>query len=192
MAASCDFSATPAFAPWSVSLVARKMAEFLGTYKVESTDGFSLDVSVRIAAADSAGRERCCAIAPGHPSLWSGRASAISLYASAKPGPGGNGPQILTPLQSLDRLAALVPPPRVHRHRYFGALAPNSPLRAAVTALAPAAAPTPPTELPASEPAHRRAARYAWAMLLARIYEVFSLLCPMGGAEIELQGARLQ
>jgi len=29
-----------------------------------------------------------------------------------------------------------VPPPRVHRHRYYGVLAPNSPLRAAVTAMA--------------------------------------------------------
>jgi hypothetical protein len=42
----------------------------------------------------------------------------------------------LTPLELIDRIAALVPPPRTHRHRYFGVLAPNSPLRAAVTALA--------------------------------------------------------
>jgi hypothetical protein len=32
--------------------------------------------------------------------------------------------------------AELVPPPRTHRHRYFGVLAPNSPLRSAVKALA--------------------------------------------------------
>lgn len=37
-------------------------------------------------------------------------------------------------------MAALVPPPRIHRHRYFGVLAPHSPLRAAVTALAVSAA----------------------------------------------------
>ena len=42
----------------------------------------------------------------------------------------------LTPLELIDRIAALVPPPRTHRHRYFGVLAPNSPLRAAVTAMA--------------------------------------------------------
>lgn len=95
----------------------------------------------------------------------------------------------MTPLQLLDRLAALVPPPRVHRHRYYGVLAPNSPLRAGVTALAPratTAAPAPPPELPATEPAHRRAARYAWAPLLARIYEVFPLLCPLCGAEMRI------
>ena len=38
-----------------------------------------------------------------------------------------------TPLDLIARIAALVPPPRTHRHRYFGVLAPNSPLRAAVT-----------------------------------------------------------
>jgi hypothetical protein len=76
------------------------------------------------------------------------------LYASAQPGPGGNGLQLLTPLQLLDRLPALVPPPRVHRHRYFGVLAPDSPMRAAVTALAAAPNPRPAPALsrPRSDP----------------------------------------
>ena len=38
----------------------------------------------------------------------------------------------------------------------------------------------------AEEPIHRRAARYAWALLLARIYEVFPLLCPKCGAEMRI------
>jgi hypothetical protein len=42
----------------------------------------------------------------------------------------------LTPLELIDRIAALVPPPRTHRHRYFGVLAPHSPHRAAVVAQA--------------------------------------------------------
>ena len=89
------------------------------------------------------------------------------IYAASKPGPGGSGPQILTPLELIDRLAALVPPPRVHRHRYYGVLASNSPLRYAVTAMAsPTAtlaptAPHPNPAPPADEPIHRRAARYA-------------------------------
>ena len=36
----------------------------------------------------------------------------------------------LTPLELIERLAALIPPPRLHRHRHHGVLAPNSPLRA--------------------------------------------------------------
>ena len=76
-------------------------------------------------------------------------------------------------MELIDRIAALVPPPRIHRHRYFGVLAPNSPLRTAVTALALAATipPPAPNPQPAAEPAPRRAARYAWALLLARISE---------------------
>ena len=42
----------------------------------------------------------------------------------------------LKPLELIERIAARVPPPRRHRHRSFGVLAPKSPLRAAVTALA--------------------------------------------------------
>ena len=79
------------------------------------------------------------------------------------------------------------------RHSLFGVLAPNSPLRTAVTALALAATTSPPAANaePAAEPAHRGGARYAWALLLARIYdrrkslwdEVFRLVCPhCGGA----------
>jgi len=116
----------------------------------------------------------------------------------------------LTPLELIDRIAALVPPPRTHRHRYFGVLAPNSPHRAAVTALAAPAQPSkefvvPPEPAitgegvpavvpqgnaisPAPEPAppKRSPAHYLWAVLIARIYEVFALLCPMCGGQMRL------
>jgi hypothetical protein len=67
----------------------------------------------------------------------------------------------------------------------LGVLAPTAPLRTALTALAPGAttAPPAPNQEPATEPAHRRAARFAWALLLVRIYEVCPLVCPdCGGA----------
>ncbi len=153
--------------------------------------GFSVDASVRIEAADRAGRERLlryCARPPFALDRLRELDREHLIYDSAKPGPGGSAPQCLTPLELLDRLAALVPPPRLHRHRYFGVLAPNSPLRTAVIALAPGATTAPPAPIaqPAAEPAHRRAARYAWAMLLARIYEVFPLVCPHCGGEMRI------
>jgi hypothetical protein len=58
---------------------------------------------------------------------------------SNKPGPDGRTQLILSPLELIGCIAALVPPPRQHRHRYYGVLTPNSPLRPAVTALAPEA-----------------------------------------------------
>jgi hypothetical protein len=78
--------------------------------------GFSVDGSVRIEAADRAGRERLlryCA----RPAFALHRLHELDpqrlLYEVTKPGLGGNGPLLLTPLQLLDRLAALVPPPRI-------------------------------------------------------------------------------
>ena len=106
------------------------------------------------------------------------------VYESLKPGPGGSVSLLLTPLELIERLAALIPPPRRHRHRYYGVLAPNAPLRAAVTALAVAE-----DEVPATvaiveanqsdvdpEPLSPNAARYVWALLLARLYEVLPLV----------------
>jgi hypothetical protein len=59
----------------------------------------------------------------------------------------------LTPLEFLDRLAVLIPPPRVHRHRYYGVLAPNALWRAQVTAMAAGTAAQAPSEADRSLPA---------------------------------------
>jgi hypothetical protein len=56
------------------------------------------------------------------------------------------------PVEFLDRLPALVPRPRRHRHRYHGGLAPHAPLRAALTACGglPMAGPVHDAPLPAA------------------------------------------
>ena len=94
--------------------------------------GFSLDASVRIEGADRAGLERLlryCARPPfalerleqlGHDQL---------VYRLPKPQPDGRTELRLSPLELLERLAALIPPPRLHRHRYHEVLAPNPPWR---------------------------------------------------------------
>ena len=112
------------------------------------------------------------------------------VYESVKSGHGGSVGLLLTPLELIERLAALIPPPRRHRHRYYDVLVPNAPLRAAVTGEVPAAeqgaaVPNTPAEV-ADEPLHRRAARYVWALLLARIYEVLPLVCPKCGGEMRI------
>ena len=43
---------------------------------------------------------------------------------------------MLSPLEFIQRLAALIPPPRAHRHPYHGILATDANTRAAVTVLA--------------------------------------------------------
>jgi hypothetical protein len=99
--------------------------------------GFSLDAAVRIAGDDRAGLERLlryCA----RPAFALERLTQVDaervVYRLPKPQPDGRIALSLTPLELLDRLAALIPPPRRHRHRYQGVLAPHAPLCAAVTA----------------------------------------------------------
>ena len=98
-------------------------------------------------------------------------------------------------------LAALVPPPRIHRHRYYGVLAPNSPVRASVTSMAGLSLDHGAIEVQNSDHKEeetieqeqeqvnkpkRPPNRYLWAMLLARIYNLFPLLCPECGTEMQV------
>ena len=57
------------------------------------------------------------------------------VYRLPHPAPDGTTALSLTPLEFLERLALLIHPPRIHRHRYHGVLAPNAKLRYQVTAL---------------------------------------------------------
>jgi hypothetical protein len=155
--------------------------------------GFSVDAAVRIEGNDRAGLERLlryCARPPFALEHLQQRDAEHLVYHCPKPRPDGPRDLVLTPLELIDKIAALVPRPRTHRHRYYGVLAPNAPLRAAVTALAPAAvAAVPPAPTSAAndeEPRHRAAARYLWAMLLARIYEAFPLVCPICHAQMRI------
>ena len=64
--------------------------------------------------------------------------SSIGCQSPTKggvPAPDGRTELRLSPLELLERLAPLIPPPRMHRHRYHGVLAPNARLRAAVVAI---------------------------------------------------------
>ena len=106
--------------------------------------GWSVDASVTIPDWDRHGLERLvryCA----RPPLAQERLGRLNdetlVYRLRRPTVDGRTELILTPLELLDRLAHLVTPPRIHKHRYCGVLAPNAGLRRAVTETAgPAAA----------------------------------------------------
>ena len=157
--------------------------------------GFSVDGSVRVEGTDRVGLERLlryCARPPFALAHLHQRDAEHLVYRNPKPAhttaPGARpAALVLTPLELITKIAALVPPPRAHRHRYYGVLAPNAALRAVVTALAPAAvSPAPTSAASSEEPRHRAVARYLWAMLLARIYEAFPLSCPICHASMRI------
>ena len=154
--------------------------------------GFSLNADVTVAAWDRSGLERLfryCA----RPIFASERLQWIEedqrlVYRLPKPRPDGQTVLHLTPLEFLDKLAVLIPPPRKHRHRYHGVLAPNAPLRQAVTAYAglPLGVDAVSTgqvlvateDPPEADSNKRSSTVYLWAMLIARIYEICPLVCP--------------
>jgi hypothetical protein len=159
------------------------------------SSGFSLDAAVRVGAQDRAGLERLlryCARPPFALERLERRDAERVIYRLPKPQHDGITALTLTPLELIDHLAALIPPPRRHRHRYHGVLAPNAPLRAAAIAFgrevaeatdSPTAVSSPPPT-PASNA--RSPARYLWVMLLARLFESLPLVCPNCGADMRL------
>lgn len=162
----------------------------------EHGGGFSMDASVCIGGTDRAGLERLlryCARPPFALEHLHTLDAGHLIYHNPKPRSDSPRDLVLTPLELIDKIAALVaalvPPPRAHRHRYYGVLAPNASLRAAVTALAPVPVIARPPAASANtegEPRHRAASRYLWAMLLARIYEAFPLACPICHSQMRI------
>jgi len=165
------------------------------------TGGFSLDGSVRIAGHDRAGLERLlrdCArppfalhrLRPESSRVPLSSSDARLVYELPRPARDGRTRIRLSPLELLDRLARLIPPPRVHRHRYHGVFAPNATWRREATRygredMDDAGSDAEPNEgkgtdalVPSCGHGADRGPRRRWAQLLARVYEVHPLRCP--------------
>jgi|LAHR01.1.fsa_nt_gb hypothetical protein len=105
---------------------------------------FNIHAGVRVPAGDHVGRERLCRYVTRPPfamdrftELPDGR---IAYRVRHPLGPGKTH-RVMTPVELLARLAALVPPPRFPLLRYFGVFAANSPWRSAVVPRPPDTAP---------------------------------------------------
>ncbi|MGH7573621.1 MAG: transposase, partial [Longimicrobiales bacterium] len=139
----------------------------------QAAGGFSVNAAVRVEGQDRAGRERLlryCArppfalerlsvervAIPAHENAGAAASADVRrvLYRLPRAAPGGRTVLALSPVEFLDALAHLIPPPRVHRHRYHGVLAPNARLRPLLTDWAEQAA-APPV-VPASRAAPSR------------------------------------
>src|ERR1043166_5366216 len=86
----------------------------------------------------------------------------------------------------MQRLAALVPRPRLHLIRFHGVLAPNAKLRAMVVPQGPAR-PSEKTEAAAAteheaDHVQGRPGRISWARLLKRVFDIDMQHCPHCGA----------
>jgi len=90
---------------------------------------------------------------------------------------------VLSPTELIEKLAALVPPPRVHLIRYHGVLAPHAADRAQIV---PGPQAQDAAQLPANEatPSAPRSCRLSWAQLLGRVF-----LCPRCGGQMRMIAA---
>ena len=135
--------------------------------------GFSVHASTTVQAHDRAGLERLCRYV-NRPPLAYGRLQRMDAarlsFTLKTPWDDGTCRIVLSPTELIEKLAALVPPPRVHLIRYHGVLAPHAADRAQIV-------PGPPAQdaaqLPANEatPSAPRSCRLSWAQLLGRVFE---------------------
>jgi hypothetical protein len=141
--------------------------------------GFSVHAAHRVSANDKAGRERLCRYLH-RPPLAQSRLDVL---------PGGNvrlglkrtfsdgtTHVVYEPLDFLSKLAALVPPARMHRTRYHGLWASHAVGRSEVTPKAVEVA-SEHSDTHGGDCKHN-AKRYAWARLLARVFSIDVLACP--------------
>jgi hypothetical protein len=166
--------------------------------------GFSVHAGVRVPARDRLRLERLARYA-GRPPLSTERLSMLAdgrlLYRLKRRWRDGTTHVIYEPLELMERLAALVHPPRFNITRYYGVLAPTATFRPQVI---PKADTSPPlrhpgcqsaVEAPATHPEKSKEKRgcqprnYPWATLMARVLELDVLACPRCGGRMRILAA---
>ena len=98
---------------------------------------------------------------------------------------------VMQPLEFMQRLAALVPRPRLHLIRFHGVLAPNAKLRPQIIPSAPANATDPPSAQGETTLAPSAPARIRWAQLLKRVFDIDLEHCPNCGGALTIVAAIL-
>jgi hypothetical protein len=159
-------------------------------------NGFSLHAAVRCGADDRQALEQLCRYIT-RPALANERVQTnaagqvvLKLKTAWRD---GTTHLVMSPLEFMQRLAALVPRPRLHLIRFHGVLAPNAKLRAQVVPQEPEAPAqkAKPAECDASC-AHHRPVRLSWAKLLKRVFEIDLEHCPNCGGELKIIAAILE
>lgn len=153
-----------------------------------TNSGFSLNGDVKIHPSDREGLERliryCARPSFASENLrWNGK---WLIYRLSKPTHKGKTFIQLDPLDFLDRIFTLIPPPKRHRRHYHGVFAPNAPLRKKVINYANRRLDGPPPPAVQLLAKKTRRASLDWAELIARIYEVTPLICTVCGEKIKI------
>jgi hypothetical protein len=149
---------------------------------VAKNSGFSLHAGVAAKADERDKLEKICryiarpAIAEGRLSLSD---SGDVIYRFKKPWDDGTAAIKMSPMELMEKLAALVPRPRIHLTRYHGVLGPHDKHRKLVIPKMPTPAPSiAMAEGAASDKSTREPKRISWARLLKRVFNIDVSICP--------------
>ena len=124
---------------------------------------------------------------PAKPSAVISRTSNTQLsFALKTPWSDGTSHLLLSPMELLEKRAALVPPPRFHLLRYHGVLAPRARDRDRIVPTQPVAESTAADRAASAPPCGHR---LGWAALLARGLATDLSACPAGGGRLRIIAA---
>ena len=166
--------------------------EFALPARCASYDGYNLHANVSLSANDRAGLERLCRYVL-RPPLAQGRIERITgadgrtlvRVGMKRTFSDGTSAIELSPCEFVEKLAALIPPPRAHLVIYSGVLAANATLRAEVvprTATSTEAQREARAAMKLSKHECKRSRRaeeaLCWAELLQRVFAVDGWQCP--------------
>jgi hypothetical protein len=166
-----------------------------------SIEGFSVHAGVGVPARDRIRLERLLRYA-ARPPLSNERLLLLPdgrlLYKLKRRWSDGTTHVIYEPMELMERLAALVPPPRFNGTRYFGVLAPAATFRPLIV----------PDCVPTIAPGHqgcpgeagtpiaaaaktdtkqsKQRKNYSWAQLMMRVFELDVLSCPRCGGRMRV------
>jgi hypothetical protein len=147
--------------------------------------GFSLHAATRIPAGDKDGLERLCRYV-ARPPLAAGRLTALSedelLFKLKTPWSDGTTSLIFSPLELIEKISALVPPPRINLIRYHGVLAAAAKHREKIV-------PAKPPGEDDNKPDTSKSYRLTFAALLSRVFQIEIDTCADCGGKMKIVAA---
>jgi len=151
--------------------------------------GFSLHAATRINAENKEGLERLCRYV-ARPPLAAGSLTQLSeevlSFKLKTPWSDGTTSILLSPLELIEKLSALVPPPRQNIVRYHGVLAPHAKDRDKIVPARKKAEGAGDADDGDAAP---RKYRLTWAALLARVFQIDMEKCPHCGGKMQIVAA---
>lgn len=161
-----------------------------GTGLVATQSGFSLHAGVAVGGGERKKLEKLARYI-ARPPIAQDRLRLNDLgqvvYALKKPYSDGTSHIVMSPLELLEKITAIIPRPRVHLTRFHGVLAPHYKYRHLVVPAKKAAS------LPISNENNKndlvKKKRVTWARLLKRVFDVDVEACGVCGGKVKIIAA---